>query len=111
MANAIVVEVLDFVRPIRLQVEHIAAGRSGPRRGLDGREPRGAAGDVEVSRRLPDDLPPIQGDPHQLRQIFTNLLTNAFEAMDGAGTVGIAASQLAGRRGSRPVGSDVRRCR
>ena len=43
---------------------------------------------------LPEDLPPIQGDPHQLRQIFTNLLTNAFEAMGGKGQVRISAQQV-----------------
>jgi signal transduction histidine kinase len=94
MANAIVIEVLDFVRPIRLQVEHIAlpavirdaismAESHVPRRAID------------VVTSLPDELPSIQGDPHQLRQIFTNLLTNAFEAMDGRGQVTIAATLLA----------------
>jgi signal transduction histidine kinase len=43
---------------------------------------------------LPEDLAPLQGDPHQLRQLFTNLLTNAFEAMGGKGLVRIAANQL-----------------
>jgi two-component system nitrogen regulation sensor histidine kinase GlnL len=44
---------------------------------------------------LPEDLAPIQGDPHQLRQLFTNLFTNAFEAMTGKGLVRLAAQQLA----------------
>ena len=93
MANAIVLEVLDFVRPIRLQVERVAlvdvfrdaitmAESQVPRRG------------VEVTVNLPEEVAPIQGDPHQLRQIFTNLLTNAFEALGGHGAVAIAAVQL-----------------
>ena len=53
-------------------------------------------GSVQVRVSLPDDLPPIQGDPHQLRQIFTNLVTNAFEAMTGGGEVEIVAAALAG---------------
>ena len=58
---------------------------------------------------MPEALRPIQGDPHQLRQIFTNLLTNAFEAMGGAGTIEIVAVAIdgdddAGRdRARRPV--------
>ena len=40
-------------------------------------------------------LAPIQGDPHQLRQLFTNLFTNAFEAMTGKGHVRLVAQQLA----------------
>jgi signal transduction histidine kinase len=50
---------------------------------------------VAVTLSAPDDLPYIQGDPHQLRQIFTNLLTNAFEAMEGRGAVSLAVSQVA----------------
>ena len=105
MANAIVLEVLDFVRPIRLQVEHIAiadcvtdaiamAESHVPRR------------DIHVHVNLPADLPSIQGDPHQLRQIFINLLTNAFEAMSGKGNVTIGARQLAAEE-EVTVGSDA----
>jgi signal transduction histidine kinase len=53
-------------------------------------------GEVEITLTAPEDLPFLQGDPHQLRQIFTNLLTNAFEAMDGrGGTVAIDVVQVA----------------
>ena len=40
---------------------------------------------------LPPDLPIINGDHHQLCQVFTNLLTNAFEALGGAGQVTMTA--------------------
>jgi signal transduction histidine kinase len=93
MANAIVLEVLEFVRPIRLQVERMSlddvikdaialAGTHAPR------------GDVSVDVAIPTNLSTIQGDPHQLRQLFTNLLTNAFEAMNGRGAVRIDATEL-----------------
>jgi len=93
MANAIVLEVLEFVRPIRLQVERMSlsdvikdaialAGTHAPR------------GDVQVDVSIPGTLSTIQGDPHQLRQLFTNLLTNAFEAMNGVGAVRIDATEL-----------------
>ena len=94
MANAIVLEVLDFVRPIRLQVERMALPDvvQDAISMADSHVPRG---DVSVTVSLPEDLGLIQGDPHQLRQLFTNLLTNAFEALGGKGSVRIAAVQLA----------------
>ena len=33
----------------------------------------------------------IEADRHQLSQVFTNLLTNAFEALDGRGKIAITA--------------------
>jgi len=91
LANAIVVEMLEFVRPVRLQVErtdladvlHQAvtlAETKVPRR------------DVDVRMHLGPALPSIEGDHHQLCQVFTNLLANAFEALDGHGHIAITAS-------------------
>jgi two-component system nitrogen regulation sensor histidine kinase GlnL len=93
MANAIVLEVLDFVRPIRLQVERVALADV-VRDAISMAESHVQRGDVQVDLDLPEALAPIYGDPHQLRQLFTNLLTNAFEAMGGTGGVRIAAQQL-----------------
>jgi signal transduction histidine kinase len=93
MANAIVIEVLDFVRPIRLQVEHIEL-TSVVRDAISMAESHVPRGAIDVSVSMPPDLPDIQGDPHQIRQIFTNLLTNAFEAMEGRGEVSITATQI-----------------
>jgi signal transduction histidine kinase len=93
MANAIVVEVLDFVRPIRLQVERISLADV-VRDAISMAESHVPRGKVQLALDLPEDLAPIQGDPHQLRQLFTNLLTNAFEALGGVGSVRLAAEQL-----------------
>ena len=93
MANAIVVEVLDFVRPIRLQVERVSLGDV-LRDAVSMAESHVPRGQVEVSMELAGELAPIQGDPHQLRQIFTNLMTNAFEALGGSGHVRVVAAQL-----------------
>jgi signal transduction histidine kinase len=92
MANAIVLEVLDFVRPIRLQVERMSIGDviTDAIALAEGHAPRGK---VNVQVSVPDGLT-IQGDPHQVRQVFTNLLINAFEAMNGRGTVRIDATEL-----------------
>jgi len=92
MANQIVHEALEFVRPIRLQVEHTAiadvlqnavnlAESKIPRRG------------TALKMNVDAGLPPIQGDQHQLCQLFTNLLINAFEALEGKGTVEVWARE------------------
>ena len=93
MANAIVLEVLEFVRPIRLQVERVSLGDA-ITDAVSLSEGHGLRGQVAIDASLPADLPAIQGDPHQLRQIFTNLLINAYEALNGHGTVRIAAATL-----------------
>jgi len=78
MANAIVVEVLEFVRPIRLQVEHVALAEviADAVNSLD-------AGADRVRVQVAPEVPRLTADPHQLRQLFTNLITNALEAMEG----------------------------
>jgi signal transduction histidine kinase len=90
MANAIVLEVLEFVRPIRLEVDRTTVQRvvqdaisTVDRR----REPRGTTFDVAI----PDDLPFVHGDHQQLCQVVTNLLTNACEAQSFGGAVHITA--------------------
>ena len=108
MANAIVLEVLDFVRPIRLQVERISVADA-IRDAVSMAESHVPRGDVKVTVDLPEQLPSIQGDPHQLRQIFTNLLTNAFEALGGEGAVTLVASAINedGPAGGEPQGPMV----
>jgi signal transduction histidine kinase len=50
--------------------------------------PRGA---IQVNVQIPPDLPLIGSDHHQLTQVFTNLLINAYHALDGRGQVDITA--------------------
>ena len=108
MANAIVVEVLDFVRPIRLQVERVSVAEA-VRDAVSLSEAHVPRGDVRVDVDCPDHLPLIQGDAHQLRQIFTNLLTNAYEALGAQGHVRIQASAVneEGPAGGEPQGPMV----
>ena len=91
MANAIVQEVLDFVRPIRLQVERtsVAAAVRDAVTLADGKARRG---EIEVETLVPPDLT-IEADQHQLAQLFTNLLINAYEAMDSRGCVSVTAER------------------
>jgi len=90
LANAIVVEMLEFVRPVRLQVERTAIGDVLQQAITlaEGKVPRGG---IAMTVDIEDGLPMIEGDHHQLVQVFTNLLTNAFEALGGQGRVAITA--------------------
>jgi PAS domain S-box-containing protein len=90
MANAIVVEVLEFVRPIRLQMDRTSLAKV-----IDDAIPMAehkiARGGTSIAIDLPGGLPAIQGDHHQLCQVVSNLLINALEALGGQGTVRISA--------------------
>ena len=90
MANAIVQEVLEFVRPIRLQVDltSVADVLASAVTLADGKARRG---DIEVAVDVPRELPMVGADQHQLTQVFTNLLINAFEALDGTGRIALTA--------------------
>ena len=90
LANAIVVSMLEFVRPVRLQVEQtdIAQVLHQAITLAESKAPRGA---VKVAVDVPADLPLIAGDYHQLCQVFTNLVANAFEALNGGGQLSIRA--------------------
>jgi signal transduction histidine kinase len=52
-----------------------------------------AAG-IQVWLECPAELPPVQGDPHQLRIVFGNLIRNAREAMPHGGRLTISAQQI-----------------
>jgi signal transduction histidine kinase len=90
MANAIVQEVLAFVRPVRLQVDRtsLADAVSSALVLADGEASRGQ---IVVNLGLPSDLPTLGADQHQLTQVFANLLINAYEALEGRGRIDITA--------------------
>ena len=43
--------------------------------------------EIEVETDLAEGLPPVAGDPAELREAFTNLVLNAVDAMPGGGTL------------------------
>lgn len=92
MANAIVQQVLDFVRPVRLQVERtsLAEAVASAVAMADGHARRGG---VTVHVSVPDALPLIRADRHQLTQVFANLIINAYQALEGRGAVRIEARE------------------
>ncbi len=101
MANRIVVDVLEFVRPISLEVdpvsirevldEAVTTARSHP-----------AAGHTTIVTDCAANLPDLDADRLQLRQVFANLLVNALEALAGEGHIWITASYAAVERSPEP---------
>jgi signal transduction histidine kinase len=95
MANAIVVEVLEYVRPIQLQPERVRLEDvlTESLSIAEGKIPRGG---IRFDISVNPDVPDITADAHQLRQLFANLIANAFEAMNGKGHVSIKAALVQG---------------
>jgi len=91
LANAIVVEMLEFVRPLRLQVEPIDVAEM-LHQAITLAESKTVRGGVSVRVDVAPDLPVLEADPFQLCQLFTNLLANAFEALDGCGMIHVVTA-------------------
>jgi signal transduction histidine kinase len=91
MANAIVQEVLDFVRPIRLQVDRTSVADA-VMAAVQHSDTKSRRGTVDVAVMVARNLPQIQADGYQLTQLLTNLLINAYEAMGGQGHLSISAN-------------------
>jgi signal transduction histidine kinase len=49
-------------------------------------------GRVQVTRNY-GEIPPLEGNPSQLHQVFINILANAAQAIDGMGAIGIVTAQ------------------
>jgi signal transduction histidine kinase len=90
LANSIVVEMLEFVRPIRLQLEETDV-TDVLRQAMSLADSKASRGGITVRVSVQPQLPLIDGDHNQLCQVFTNLLTNAYEALDGRGSVSLTA--------------------
>ena len=91
---------LDTVRPAKADIQHVDVGAV-----VQGLLPllrhAARARGTPLTANLPTSLPPVLCDPNQLQQILINLVVNAVEATDGAGTVRIAvdSEQQDGRAG------------
>jgi signal transduction histidine kinase len=92
MANAIVQEVLEFVRPVRLQVEPTSL-REALANAITMADSQARRGHVQVHVIVPEALPFIRADRHQLTQVFANLVINAYQALEGQGLLRIEARE------------------
>jgi signal transduction histidine kinase len=53
--------------------------------------------EIEVHTELAPGLPPVAGDPAELREAFTNLVLNAIDAMPGGGTLTLRTAAAEGQ--------------
>jgi nitrogen-specific signal transduction histidine kinase len=65
MANAIVQEVLAFVRPVRLQVDRTSL-QDAINAAVVMADSKATRGSIQIDAMLPRDLPPLGADQHQL---------------------------------------------
>lgn len=47
---------------------------------------------VVINKQYADFIPPIEGNPNQMSQVFMNIISNAYQALDNSGTITIKAS-------------------
>ena len=52
---------------------------------------------MEIKTGLPDNFPPVQADPDQIRQVLVNLIINALEALNGRGELVITLAVEGGQ--------------
>jgi len=80
--NALVVRFLDFARPskLELQLERVSEIVD---RALEASAASFPDAKVKVERNYAPEVPEIQADRQLCEQVFVNLITNAFQAMEG----------------------------
>ena len=54
-------------------------------------------GELRVEGDYGDDVPPIMASASQLNQVWTNLIDNAIDAVDGAGAISVSTRRLGDR--------------
>ena len=78
--NALVVRFLDFARPSKLELRPDRVSDIVDR-ALEAATAAFPNTDVKIERRYAPNLPEIPADPQLCEQVFVNLITNAFQAM------------------------------
>jgi two-component system sensor histidine kinase HydH len=92
--NKVVTNFLQFARPAEPTLEPVDINDA-LENTISFLEPEIAATSVTISRELAPGLAPVLADPDQCRQIFLNLFMNAFQAMNGTGSISIATRPAA----------------
>jgi PAS domain S-box-containing protein len=58
--------------------------------------PAAEAKHIRVSRRIAEDLPPAEGDPRRLQQVFGNVLSNAIKFTPEGGAIEVSCQSAGG---------------
>ena len=90
--NRVIGGVLDFARPIEGELEEVnVANTLGDVTELVRAQAQRQG--IDLTLQLEHDLPTIEGIEDQIKQIFLNLILNAFQAMPKGGRITISAKQ------------------
>jgi PAS domain S-box-containing protein len=85
---------LSFVRPMEYQLEPLDLA-SFLGHTIERWKPRLERYNIKPHLQIEEDLPPVEGDIRALEQVWTNLITNAMQAMDGKeGVLAIKARRV-----------------
>ncbi len=94
VANGIITGLLDIIRDAPLAKQPVPLAEVVARAVEAAAPPAG----IELTVSGLAELPPVQGDPGQLRQVFLNLVQNAIQALpEGKGQVRVVGSRADGR--------------
>jgi two-component system sensor histidine kinase HydH len=88
--NGVVTAFLDYARPLKSAMSPGDVGDILQRtfKLLTPQIPEG----IEVAIDVAPELPPVECDPEQLKQVFLNLALNSFQAMPGGGRLRVTAT-------------------
>ncbi len=92
--NVRISEFLSYSRPARLDPRPLDL-KATINDALRLVEQQAAESHIETRVEAEDELPSVQGDPESLRSLFTNLIINGVQAMEGNGTGGHLTITLA----------------
>ncbi len=87
--NKVVTNFLQFARPARPNLEPIDINET-LERTINSLERETRSSNIVIEKSFAENLPPVMADPEQCHQVFLNLCMNAFQAMNGAGTLRVA---------------------
>lgn len=93
--NTIITEFLDYARPRSNRLEQISLTSLLEETITLFRNSKEYRKDVVINFQIPSTID-ITGDPQRLRQVFWNLLINASQAINNAGTITISAAAGSG---------------
>jgi two-component system sensor histidine kinase HydH len=90
--NALVARFLDFARPLRLELQPLQITEIVDRAAESVRAQMPDA-HVTIERQYASGLPPVYVDERFCESVFSNLITNTYQAMDGRGMLRLSAAR------------------
>jgi len=90
--NKIITDLLDFSRPGKTNIVEVDINQVV----REMVKTIGAPANVEIATSLAADLPKVMADSGQLERIFSNLISNAIQAMPDGGSLSLRTSQSGG---------------